>query len=609
MHLMGPQLRKLREALIRAFPNSDEFDQLLNDHLNQSPEQFTEPGPLDRMYRTLIDLVEAARAEQPRNTELRQVAEKLGLEPELPQGEALQRIVDESNPVVDAQIWLDRATENISRVCRIVIDDGATAKPIGTGFLVGPSAVMTNYHVVAGAINGTLNPATLRAQFDYRRLSDGSHHAGTFVRFASEWLIDFAPASAIDKTAHPIAQEVGPEELDYAVLKLDRPFGNEPVKLGPKRGWIDLQEPAQKAKKDGAVYIVQHPNGATMKIAPSPQPVIGYSPAERRVRYRANTFSGSSGSPAFDGNWRILALHHSGDPDLMAVAEYNEGIPITAITQLLAQRGKLATITGVAAVAAPVPRNSNFCYIESQPFVDRNLLREKLDALSDPETGKRILVVTGDRYSGNSHARDHIARRGHEFVDIRLAEYAGHGCEEMAPIDLGEAIAKRMNLPDPDLKDDRTARWSVNFMHWLASVLDPNRQWWIVIDDFENDGVDVPLPVYEFIELLCNRMGSDPLAKLRLVLISYRRELPQDAKQWAEREVVPEIRDDDLFEYFLTFFHRFLPSRDPEKSYDEVIALVRRVRDRMRPGKTALHDMRCAIRQECTALLPRRSGT
>ena len=49
------------------------------------------------------------------------------------------------------------------------------------------------------------------------------------------------------------------------------------------------------------------------------------------MRYRTNTEHGSSGSPCFDGDWALTALHHSGDPDFSRSADYNEGIPIEAI--------------------------------------------------------------------------------------------------------------------------------------------------------------------------------------------------------------------------------------------------------------------------------------
>jgi V8-like Glu-specific endopeptidase len=70
-----------------------------------------------------------------------------------------------------------------------------------------------------------------------------------------------------------------------------------------------------------------------LKLALDSEGVLGYSPNERRLRYRTNTLNGSSGSPVFNQDWEILALHHAGDPQYPYLnrGAYNEGVPIAAI--------------------------------------------------------------------------------------------------------------------------------------------------------------------------------------------------------------------------------------------------------------------------------------
>jgi V8-like Glu-specific endopeptidase len=62
-----------------------------------------------------------------------------------------------------------------------------------------------------------------------------------------------------------------------------------------------------------------------------------------RMRYSANTEGGSSGSRCFDIHWSLIALHHSGDP-LRDQAQYNQGIPISAIRERLERQGRAAFI-------------------------------------------------------------------------------------------------------------------------------------------------------------------------------------------------------------------------------------------------------------------------
>ena len=59
-----------------------------------------------------------------------------------------------------------------------------------------------------------------------------------------------------------------------------------------------------------------------------------------RLRYRNNTEPGSSGSPVFNFDWQLVALHHAGAAGVEPVA-YNQGIPIAPIKAWLAKENKL----------------------------------------------------------------------------------------------------------------------------------------------------------------------------------------------------------------------------------------------------------------------------
>ena len=87
-----------------------------------------------------------------------------------------------------------------------------------------------------------------------------------------------------------------------------------------------------------ALYIVQHPLGQPLKLALDTQAVLAVNPGGTRVRYRTNTDHGSSGSPCFDKDWNLVALHHSGSTRVTPT--WNEGIPFPKILGLLEPRGK-----------------------------------------------------------------------------------------------------------------------------------------------------------------------------------------------------------------------------------------------------------------------------
>ena len=85
-----------------------------------------------------------------------------------------------------------------------------------------------------------------------------------------------------------------------------------------------------------------------MKLALDTQAIIGVNGNATRVRYRTNTEPGSSGSPCFDANWNLVALHHAGDPNFTPGynPQYNQGIPIATIAKLLKQRHKFELLAG-----------------------------------------------------------------------------------------------------------------------------------------------------------------------------------------------------------------------------------------------------------------------
>jgi len=67
--------------------------------------------------------------------------------------------------------------------------------------------------------------------------------------------------------------------------------------------------------------------------------MIGTNTSATRVRHRTNTQAGSSGSPCFDRNWNLIALHHYGDAKYGHAPLFNQGIPIAAIRKQIEEKG------------------------------------------------------------------------------------------------------------------------------------------------------------------------------------------------------------------------------------------------------------------------------
>jgi V8-like Glu-specific endopeptidase len=305
------------------------------------------------------ELARVAYLERSNNARLRRVYEKYGMAPLAsvqasgqPVGNGSMRattLAFESNvkpklKSVDMAVWRERMAQVEGQVCRIEFNNS----PMGTGFLVGPDLLLTNYHVLERPLKGKLPVEQVACRFDYKVLSDDSRSEGTVVRLdKANWQIDASPYSQAEADSAPDRVAPTADELDFAVVRLARPIGSESIDKNatagaPKRGWIAIP-PAQPAlEKDMTLMIAQHPDGSPMKFAFDTNSVIGMAGENRRVRYTTNTEGGSSGSPCFDIDWTLVALHHMGDQNWKKVPEFNQGVPIGLIGARLAGKVDIA---------------------------------------------------------------------------------------------------------------------------------------------------------------------------------------------------------------------------------------------------------------------------
>ena len=123
------------------------------------------------------ELVLAAREDNPGNAQLLAFAEEVGLASSTP---SLERVLREESAYFDLEDFRTRLGEIETRVCRIEVPT-RQGSLFGTGFLAGPSVVMTNHHVLEPVIDndGTVDPDQVTFLFDYpntRRRGGDSRH-------------------------------------------------------------------------------------------------------------------------------------------------------------------------------------------------------------------------------------------------------------------------------------------------------------------------------------------------------------------------------------------------------------------------------------------------
>lgn len=180
-------------------------------------------------------------------------------------------------------------------VGRIVQLNAAGRQPAGfaTGFLIGANLIITNHHVFAAA-EETRNCGI---QFGYEKV-DGVLSDGTIFLF--------------DTSRFFYANE----ELDFAVV------GVSPVALGSGASLaqfksVGLIPTPGKILVGQDVSIIQYPEGGPKKYGVRDNELlIAPTDADAFLQYTTDTLPGSSGSPAFNKDWEVVGLHHSGVPEM-----------------------------------------------------------------------------------------------------------------------------------------------------------------------------------------------------------------------------------------------------------------------------------------------------
>lgn len=359
MALSGEQYQSLTDALEAAFPNEDVLRRMVRFKLNLNLDAIARGGTLiDRIY-YLIEAAEAggwtgklivgARQFNPGNPKLEAFAVAYGLGSVGPNEKGIAEVMlREELPFQDFRAWLGNLGQQEPRVCRVEIPMKGKAATVcreglacGTGFLVDKDLLLTAFHVVEPLMDWQkrqaagqkwANPEDVRLRFDYvRREGEEAIHQGTVFKLSADWDVLHRLGSQADFKASALPTN---DELDFALLRVANTPGDQPVGgvggLGAaKRGWIALPDEPAWPKKDGTIFILQHPEGEPLKLAP-PDRILDLNDNRTRVRYLVNTKQGSSGSPCFDAMLRLVALHHFG-----IYETYNQGVPIATITPLI----------------------------------------------------------------------------------------------------------------------------------------------------------------------------------------------------------------------------------------------------------------------------------
>jgi V8-like Glu-specific endopeptidase len=214
--------------------------------------------------------------------------------------------------------WYRTGLERCSAIGRV---ESRTGKGFGTGFLVRGSdlhprfgselLLLTNAHVLS-------NDPQVQSVF-------GSRHTEAAV-------VTFEVLG----TEHQVAEQLWtspPWELDATLVRLT------PAVAAPGALFSLAPQPIPSADGKLRVYVIGHPAGRSLEISLHDSVLLDCE--DPKIHYRTPTEPGSSGSPVFNEDWDLVALHHAGRDDMPRLKGQpgtyaaNEGIWIYAIIRKL----------------------------------------------------------------------------------------------------------------------------------------------------------------------------------------------------------------------------------------------------------------------------------
>lgn len=303
---------------------------------------------------------------------------------------------------VESRIWYRRVGRTLDSVCCIKIE----GQPAGTGFLVGPKSVLTNYHVLQHVLraDGVLTKPVI-CSFDYTKRATGAVTEGLDVRV--EKCVDFSPYGQMEATEHPFTPPLPTDdELDYALITLEKSVGDGVTNSGQKRGWIPIPVSPSTPVKDEIVVIVQHPLGGAQVF--DERPAIGPRLGGRRFGYETRTEPGSSGSPCLTKDYVLVGLHHLGDAN-WGNAKFAQGVPIELIRRHLVDRGHAALIPSLD---------------EADEATDAGVMGVFLCLITRNDEAKRKIVTMRSVIDQVSQGRDRL--RGFKTFHDLLQTIQGH---------------------------------------------------------------------------------------------------------------------------------------------------------------------------------------
>jgi endonuclease G, mitochondrial len=194
-----------------------------------------------------------------------------------------------NNDLVD-EFYLERALIAARPVMRITLRDPAgRERGWATGFMVSPQLLLTNWHVFP------IRQETANAIAEAHYVLDIAGNPAPSYRFAIRGDLF----------------HISDQQLDFALVALDQVAQDGHTSLA-QFGYHRLVAEPNKIQEGESMTLIQHPGGERRQFAIRENELIKI--LDQFLWYRSDTAPGSSGAPALNDSFQVVALHHSGAP-------------------------------------------------------------------------------------------------------------------------------------------------------------------------------------------------------------------------------------------------------------------------------------------------------
>jgi len=200
---------------------------------------------------------------------------------------AIDRIVAGSDALNVS--YLERGMIAADAVARVAVHDGARLVGYGTGFMVSPRLLLTNYHVLTTA------DTAVHSVVDFRYEYDALGHLVERATFGLD----------------PAAFFFGDPELDVTLVAV-APETADGSRRASDFGWLRLSASADTVLRGEWLSIIQHCGGRPKQVSLRQNLLITRSGPD--LWYVSETATGSSGAPIFNDSWQVVGLHRLGAP-------------------------------------------------------------------------------------------------------------------------------------------------------------------------------------------------------------------------------------------------------------------------------------------------------